>query len=365
MARLNRAEQQARNRTRVLAAARDEFAEHGFRDAKIDRIAERVELTRGAVYSNFPGKRALYLSVLAEAAERAAEAPRAEPGTTAATALGALARAWVSRLPLTDSDEPLRIGAALAPEVLADEPTRRSFAQLMRLDAVLLGLALEALEPPREPGGRRVRVAETVLTTLYGAAQTVAVAPGFVDPFNVIRACERLADLDLDDTWPLPHVAHIRSATPVDEVWDPPEGFDAIRRRPVSLADDGVVTVLGLHRLEVVEEALRSAPADAAVTAVVVTGDPAEQAPMARLVVADLCGCLRQAFPEEAWPRLRLVFDDSGKTAAALGVPTVEDTTEVAFRVAGGRVVARSGDRGAGHAVGSFAPARQGGGVRR
>src|SRR5690348_5892310 len=72
MGRLTRAELQARNRARVLAAARDEFAERGFRDAKVDAIADRAGLTRGAVYSNFPGKRALYFSVLADLAEQEA-----------------------------------------------------------------------------------------------------------------------------------------------------------------------------------------------------------------------------------------------------------------------------------------------------
>src|ERR1700704_796327 len=69
MGRLSRAETQERNRAKVLAAARAEFTERGFRDAKIDAIAERAELTRGAVYSNFPGKRALYFAVLAEDAD--------------------------------------------------------------------------------------------------------------------------------------------------------------------------------------------------------------------------------------------------------------------------------------------------------
>ncbi|GAB3895927.1 hypothetical protein GCM10027612_49470 [Microbispora bryophytorum subsp. camponoti] len=73
MERLTRAELQARNRARVLTAAHDEFTERGFRDAKVDAIADRAGLTRGAVYSNFPGKRALYFSVLADLAEREAE----------------------------------------------------------------------------------------------------------------------------------------------------------------------------------------------------------------------------------------------------------------------------------------------------
>jgi AcrR family transcriptional regulator len=358
MVRLTRAQRQARNRARVLSAAGDEFAEHGFRDAKVDRIAERVDLTRGAVYSNFPGKRALYLSVLADAAERSADAARPEPGHSARTALGALARAWASRLPTTG--ESSLTGTALPPEVLSDEPVRSAFAQLMRLNALLLGLSLEALAPPSDPGGRRVRVAGTVLTTLYGTGQLVGVAPGFADPFAVVRACERLADLDLEDAWPPPHLEHVRRAVPADEEWSPPEAFDAVRRRAVSLAGDGIVAVLGTHRLEAAEEALRSAPAGSSVTAVVVTGDPDELTPLARLAVADLCGCLRQAFPERAWPRLRVVFDPSGEIAAAAGVPVVGDATESAVRVAGGRITARSDARGAGHAVAALLGERAG-----
>ena len=100
MARLTRAEAQERNRGRVLAAARAEFAERGFRETKIDAIAERAELTRGAVYSNFPGKRALYFAVLAEDAENAELPGDFEVGLAPREALAAFARAWVTRLPL-------------------------------------------------------------------------------------------------------------------------------------------------------------------------------------------------------------------------------------------------------------------------
>ena len=148
MARLSRAETQRRNRARVIAAARAEFAERGYRDAKVDVIAERAELTRGAVYSNFPGKRALYFAVLAEDAERRPPAPHAQPGTTSRDALGALARAWLARLPLDEQDGTARLGMDLMPEIAADERVRTPFAQLMRLNALLLALALEHLCPP-------------------------------------------------------------------------------------------------------------------------------------------------------------------------------------------------------------------------
>ncbi|MCG5211684.1 TetR/AcrR family transcriptional regulator [Streptosporangium sp. KLBMP 9127] len=356
MARLTRVEMRERNRVKVMDAARDEFAERGFRDAKIDDIAERAELTRGAVYSNFPGKRALYFTVLAERAEQAVAEPGPEPGRTAGEALGAFARAWVARLPLAVDNRygPARLAVDLMPEIMAEERFRLPFAQLMKLDAILLGLALERLSPPATPGGRLVRVAEAALTLLHGASQMAAAAPGFVEPFNVVSACERLADLDLGDRWE--DTPWITRARAVRESWSAPPLVDAVRGGPARLAGDGVVAVLGLHRLEAVEEAVRAAPG-AEVTAVLVTGDPQELAPLARLVVADLCGCLRQAFPPSAWPGVRVVFDEWGVAAAAAGVPAVGDATEVAVRIEEGRVVSRAEGRGACHAIASEAAA--------
>ena len=344
MSRLTRAEARERNRTRVLAAARDEFAERGFRDAKVDVIAERAELTRGAVYSNFPGKRALYFAVLADLAERApVPAPAPSPGRTTGDALAALARAWLARLPTTE--ESARLGIDVLPEVMADEAARQSYAQLMALDAVLLGMALERLRP----GGRLVRVAETVLTALHGARQLAAAAPGFVEPFNVVAACAQLAYLDVADEWPdLPFTTRARA---VDEPWSPPSAWDSVRAEEFAPAADGVVAVLGLRRAAAVEHAVRAAGPDVAVTAVLVSGSPAELVPLARLAVAELTGCLRQAFPEYAWPRLRVVCDGTGRLAAAAGVPAVSDTTEVAVRITRGRIVSRAEGYGACHAT--------------
>ncbi|MFC9651189.1 TetR/AcrR family transcriptional regulator [Streptomyces sp. NPDC056937] len=386
MGRLSRAELQEHNRAKILAAARDEFAERGFRDAKVDDIAGRAGLTRGAVYSNFPGKRALYFAVLAGLAERESTAGSISPreplavspaeslsafeslsaslpegaaeaasGTTR-DALGALARAWVARLPLADTDEehgPARLGTHVMPEVLAEGRIRRPFAQLMKLDAILLGLALERLRPPEahDGSGSQVRVAEAALTLLHGASRLAAVAPGFVEPFNVVSAVEQVAGLVLHDWWPPPHV--ITQAWPTDEPWDPPRVRDAVRGESARLTDDGVVAILGLHRIEAVEEAVRAAPPGARITAVLVTGDPAELAPLARLTVAGLCNCLRQAFPSSAWPRLQVVFDESGAFAAAAGLPAVSDATEAAVRVEAGRIVARADGRGACHAAAS------------
>ncbi|MET9514694.1 helix-turn-helix domain-containing protein [Streptomyces sp. NPDC002994] len=374
MGRLSRAELQEYNRARVLDAARNEFTERGFPGAKVDAIAERAGLTRGAVYSNFPGKRALYFAVLADLAERVPEPPHPEPGRTAPQALGALARAWVAGLPLVGADTGERyadggprLGRHLMSEVLSEERIRRPFAQLMKLDAILLGLALEELRPSGLPAppARLVRLAEAVLTTLHGASQMADAAPGFIEPFNVVSACERLAGLDLQDAWPPPHLPYIPQARPADEPWSPPPAMDAVRGEPARTAGDGVVAILGLHRLEAAEEAVRAAPPGATVTAVLVTGEPDELMPLARLAVAGLCGCLRQAFPRSAWPRLQVVYDASGALARAAGVPAVSDGTEAAVRIERGRIVARADGRGACHAAATAAGATRAHDARR
>lgn len=335
---------QDHNRAKVLAAAREEFAEQGFRDAKIDTIAERAGLTRGAVYSNFPSKRALYFAVLARSTPAAEPV---EPGHTPQAALRAFARAWAARLPLA-TDGPDVLGMDLLPEILADELTRRPFSQLMKLNALLLGLAIEQLAPASR---RRVRTAEAVLTTLHGMNQLAAAAPGFTDPFDLATACEHLAGLDLDDTWSAPHLPWAAPAQPADQPWTPPAVTDVVRDEPARLTGDGVVAILGLHRLDAAEEAVRATPPRSSVTAVLVTGEPAELGPLARLTIAEVCTALRPAFPTVAWPRLQVVHDDAGTIAAAAGVPAVSDATEVAVRIEAGRITARSEGRGACHTV--------------
>jgi AcrR family transcriptional regulator len=170
---------QEHTRAKVLTAARDEFTESGFRDAKVDRIAERAELTRGAVYSNFPSKRALYFAVLARAAEQAPAPQNPPTAATAAAMLADFARAWMARLPLTEEERrcTARLGRDLLPEIAADERTSRPFSQLTKLGAILLGLCLEQSRPPAQDDRRMVRVAEITLTTLYGAGQLAAAAP--------------------------------------------------------------------------------------------------------------------------------------------------------------------------------------------
>ncbi|WP_049560893.1 TetR/AcrR family transcriptional regulator [Nonomuraea sp. SBT364] len=350
MARLTRVQQQARTRASVLAAAREEFVEHGYAPAKVDRIAERAELTRGAVYSNFPSKRALYLAVLVDTVESADPVAPAQPPASPADALGAFARAWLERLPLIDDPAAggrLRLRSLVG--VVDDEQGRVVLAQLARLEALLLGLALESCEPD-DAAPRRVRLAELVLTLLNGSGLLAELAPGFGDPFDRTRACQYLAGLDLADTWAPPYLPYVAPAERCQERWAPPTGSrDQITGRPVDLGADGLVVALGARRLSAAEEAVRSARPGDLVTVVVVTGDPAETGSLVRLRVSDLTRCLRGVFPPGTWQRVRLVVDGA-PAAAAMGL-TGDDETEAAVRVRDGVIIARSRGRGAAYAA--------------
>jgi hypothetical protein len=198
-----------------------------------------------------------------------------------------------------------------------------------------------------------VGIAGIALTMLHGASQLAAAAPGFGEPFAIIQACQRLAALDLDDAWRPAYLPHVAPARPADAPWSPPAATDALRDRPADLTGDGVVAVLGPHRLIAVEEALRAAPVDAAVTVAVVTGDPGELGPLIRLVITELRGHLRAAVPAFARPRIQVVHDESGALATAAGVSAISDATESAIRIRSGRIVARADGYGASHAAAS------------
>ncbi|GAB2586485.1 TetR family transcriptional regulator [Paractinoplanes abujensis] len=333
----------------MLSAAAWEFTHFGYAAAKIDRIAERADLTRGAVYSNFPSKRSLYLAVLLAAASRPVPGPRSAPADVASAA-ESFARVWLERLPLAaDETDAGRLAARSLTGVVDDDRSRAALAQITRVEALLLALALESAPAPGT--GRRVRAAELILTMLQGAAHLAETTPGFGDPFDIALACRHLTALPLTDDWPPPHLPFVAPARPVREPWDVPERLtDVLSGRPAGLGDDGVLVVLGTDRLAATEEAVRAARPGDTVTVAHVTSDPAETGALVRLRLTDLTTSLRRVFGPAVRPALRVVLDDRGVLATAIGAPAA-DTTESAVRIHAGRIVARADGRGAGHAA--------------
>jgi AcrR family transcriptional regulator len=62
--RLTRAESHAQTRERLLLAARQVFARHGFGGASVDMIAAEAGYSKGAIYSNFETKEAILFELL-------------------------------------------------------------------------------------------------------------------------------------------------------------------------------------------------------------------------------------------------------------------------------------------------------------
>jgi AcrR family transcriptional regulator len=328
----------------VLDAAVEEFAEHGYADARIDRIAARADLTRGAVYSNFASKRALYLAVLLDFAPPHAPLPAAGLPEVigVATAAEGFARAWLERLPLSvDTAAGGRLRSRSVTGAFDDEPGRAALAEITRMESLLLALALESCPPAAV---RRVRLAELILTLLHGADDLAGTAPGFGDLFDVTRACGHLAGVDLADEWDPPHLPFIRPAEQCDDPWEPADG----------VIDDGLLVVLGTARLGATEEVVRAASPGDRITVAVVSGDPAETGALVRLRLTAMTACLRRALPPGVARPLHIDLDDGPALAGAMTASagfSVGDDTEMAVRIRDGRIVARAWGRGAGHAV--------------
>ena len=68
--RITRVERKAQTRADLVAAARTVFLRRGFHGASLEEIAQEAGYTKGAVYSNFEDKDALYLAVLDDHYER-------------------------------------------------------------------------------------------------------------------------------------------------------------------------------------------------------------------------------------------------------------------------------------------------------
>jgi AcrR family transcriptional regulator len=67
--RLRRSERQALVKAELVDAAATVFARKGYQAASVAEIAAEVGYTVGAIYSNFPGKRALFEAVFAQKAD--------------------------------------------------------------------------------------------------------------------------------------------------------------------------------------------------------------------------------------------------------------------------------------------------------
>ncbi|MGW5053394.1 TetR/AcrR family transcriptional regulator [Actinokineospora sp. NPDC004072] len=98
MARLTRAQSQARTRERLIATARQLFLDDGYHATSLERVADAAGFSKGAVYSNFRNKDELCLAVLDDIhAGHLRDIAAAVAGRTPDEAIAAVA-AWAERM---------------------------------------------------------------------------------------------------------------------------------------------------------------------------------------------------------------------------------------------------------------------------
>lgn len=97
-------------RASILAAATEEFAEHGFEGASYNRIIERCGLSKGAMYYYFDDKEDLFVATLTDAFQRLVFESGSVQAASTAEGFWREVRAWYRHALQLCQDEPASIG---------------------------------------------------------------------------------------------------------------------------------------------------------------------------------------------------------------------------------------------------------------
>jgi AcrR family transcriptional regulator len=194
VSRLTRAQQNARNRGLLLAAAREVFLVRGYHAATLEQIAERAGFSKGVVYSRFSSKADLFLALLERRiAERAAENRRVIEGTSGAEGIVLLSRHTAAR-EQADRDWWLlliefRVHAARDPELNARYAMAHA-RTVQGIAAVIEELYDRAAEAPPAPPQH---VAQALVTVAVGSLLEQAADPGAPSMTEALDLLARLS----------------------------------------------------------------------------------------------------------------------------------------------------------------------------
>ena len=160
-------------RAKVLAAAGQLFAEHGVSGTSLQSIADRLGVTKAAVYHQFASKEEIVIAVAEPVIERlrlvADAAAPLDPDEARITAIGGLVDLAME---LRGTAAVIRRDPTMSQLLDAHRPYRE---QLERIDALLLG--------PTPTPERRI-----ALAFAGGGIMTVGALPGLDGPHDRVRA---------------------------------------------------------------------------------------------------------------------------------------------------------------------------------
>lgn len=161
-----RAESMEENRAKLLAAARNAFAEKGYAAASMDALTAEAGLTRGALYHNFGDKRGLFAAVVEQIDTEMASRAKA-CGAATGEGWDALLAEGAAYIEMALDPEVQRIVLLDGPAVLGDPsrwPSQNSCLQGTR----------EAVEGLMSEGVLKPVDAEAAARLISGAALNAA-----------------------------------------------------------------------------------------------------------------------------------------------------------------------------------------------
>lgn len=170
-------------RRRLLAAAAQVFAEHGYVDSRLDDIARAAGFTKGAIYSNFGSKQGLFGAVLDERAEDERVTLlgelRDDPGSVAGQVAKVIARGVV------EEPERRQLGLEFAARATRDEQVREILTQLRRAQR---DVAEASIVEVAERSGLRLSVRPEVAALILHCLTNGLSMEHLVDPEQVDAA---------------------------------------------------------------------------------------------------------------------------------------------------------------------------------
>ena len=170
MPRLSRPESQARTRARILEAARELLARQGLASCSVDAISEQAGFSKGAFYSNFDSKEAVFLELLREhtADEQQKLSAALQASTDPKTALRAVSFRIAKML-----EDPLWCRLSLEAQLAGTRNPKWSelYSQLQdaELEATVAMLNfMQSRNQTRVPKREIRAMARSILTFVYG-----------------------------------------------------------------------------------------------------------------------------------------------------------------------------------------------------
>ncbi|HJD83126.1 TetR/AcrR family transcriptional regulator [Kitasatospora aureofaciens] len=162
-------ERARRTREKVLTAAAEVFAVQGYDSTTLNTVAERIAMTKGALYGHFPSKRSLARALIDESRHTwtSLHAAYDVPGADAAEVLQGVVVGFTDRL---RSDVRLRAALRLAVDHPDLAPARCDV--LAEMHDALTDLVRRAQRDSGFPGHCPPLVAELLLTVVRGLLTT-------------------------------------------------------------------------------------------------------------------------------------------------------------------------------------------------